>query len=184
MWYRAKRKDKRGGLARTHQKALKVIQDFSENFGLTDIRRLFNPEAKRYTWHQNHPAVHCRLDFFLVSESSLCDVTHADIVLGFKTDHSMVTLNVALHSNPRGKGFWKLNTSLLSEMKYVQEIKTTIESTVNQYKDNTSVSPALLWEMIKLKVREKSISYAAYKNVATKKREEMLEREIALLEKH
>ena len=38
--------------------------------------------------------------------------------------------------------------------------------------------------MIKLKVPEKSISYAAYKNVATKKREEMLEHEIALLEKH
>ena len=33
--------------------------------------------------------------------------------------------------------------------------------------------------MIKLKVREKSMSYAAYKNVATEKREE-----IALLEKH
>jgi len=69
-------------------------------------------------------------------------------------------------------------------MRYVQEIKTTIESTVNQYKDDTSVNPALLWEMIKLKVQEKSISYAAYKNVTTRKRKEMLEREIALLEKH
>ena len=38
--------------------------------------------------------------------------------------------------------------------------------------------------MIKLKVREKSISYAAYKNVATKQREQMLEREIGLFEKH
>ena len=66
-------------------------------------------------------------------------------------------------------------------MRYVQEIKTVIESTANQY---TSVNPALLWEMIKLKVREKSISYAAYKNVTTRKREEMLEREIAFLEKH
>ena len=59
-----------------------------------------------------------------------------------------------------------------------------IESTVNQYKDDTSVHPALLWEMIKLNVREKSVSYAAYNNVATKKREEMIECEIALLEKH
>ena len=67
----------------------------------------------------------------------------------------MITLNIALHSNPRGKGFWKLNTSLLSEIKYVQEIKTAIESTVKQYKDDTSMNPALLWEMIKLKVREK-----------------------------
>ena len=177
-------KDKRGGLARTHKNALKVIQDFSENLGLTDIWRLFNPEARRYTWRQNQPVIHCRLDFFLVSESSLCDVTHADILPGFKTDHSMITLNVALHSNPRGKGFWKLNTSLLYEMSYVQEIKTAIESTVNQYKDDISVNPTLLWEMIKLKVREKSISYAAYKNVTTRKREELLEREIALLEKH
>ena len=119
-----------------------------------------------------------------MSESSLCDVTRADIVPGFKTDHSMITLNVALHSNPRSKGFWKLNTSLLSEMKYVQEIKTTIESTVSQYKDDTSVNPVLLWEMIKLKVRGKSISYAAYKSVATKKREEMLKRKTGLLEKH
>lgn len=177
-------KDKRGGLARTHKNALKVIQDFSENLGLIDIWRLFNPETKRYTWRQNQPVIHCRLDFFLVSESSLCDVTHADILPGFKTDHSMITLNVALHSNPRGKGFWKLNTSLLSEVRYVQEIKTVIENTVNQYKDDISVNPALLWEMIKLKVREKSISYAAYKNVTTRKREEMLEREIAFLEKH
>ena len=94
----------------------------------------------------------------------------------------MITLNVALHSNPRGRGFWKLNTSLLSEMRYVQEIKTAIESTVNQYKDDTSVNPALLWEMVKLKVREKSIS--TYKNVTTRKCKEILEREISLLEKH
>ena len=69
-------------------------------------------------------------------------------------------------------------------MRYVQEIKTAIESTVNQYKDDTSMNPALLWEVIKLKVREKSISYAAYKKVTTTKREEMLEREITMLEKH
>ena len=69
-------------------------------------------------------------------------------------------------------------------MKYVQEIKTTIGSTVNQYKDDTSVNPTLLWEMIKLKMREKSISYATYKNVATKKREEMFECKTALIEKH
>ena len=175
-------KDKRGGLARTHKNALKLIQDFSENLGLADVWRIINPEARRYTWRQNQPVIHCRLDFFLASESSLCNVTHADIVPGFKTD-SMITLDLSLHSNPRGKGFWKLNTSLLSEMEYIERIKTTIENTVNEYKDDSSVNPALLWEMIKLKVREKSLSYAAYKNAAKKKREEILGREIASLEK-
>ena len=60
-------KDKRGGLARTHKNALQVIRDFSENLGLIDIWRLFNPEARRYTWRQNQLVIHCRLDFFLVS---------------------------------------------------------------------------------------------------------------------
>ena len=54
---------------------------------------------------------------------------------------------------------------------------------MNEYNNDTSVNPALLWEMIKLKVREKSLSYAAYKNAAKRKREEILEREIASLEK-
>jgi len=52
-------KDKRGGLVRTHKNALKVIRDFSENLGLSDIWRIFNPEARRYTWHQNQPVIHC-----------------------------------------------------------------------------------------------------------------------------
>jgi len=71
-------------------------------------------------------------------------------------------------------------------MEYIEGIKTTIENTVNEYKDDTSASPVLLWEMIKLKVREKSLSFlsfSAYKNATSKKREEILEREIASLEK-
>jgi len=42
-------KDKKGGLARTHKNAFKVIRDFSENLGLTDVWRLLNPEARRYS---------------------------------------------------------------------------------------------------------------------------------------
>ena len=45
-------KDKRGGLA-------KIIRDFSENLGLTDIWRLLNPEAGRYTWRPNQSTIHC-----------------------------------------------------------------------------------------------------------------------------
>ena len=68
-------------------------------------------------------------------------------------------------------------------MKYVQDIKTALNwEHCEPIQRRHLGAPPLLWEMIKLKVREKSISYAAYKNVATKKREEMLEREIALLE--
>ena len=176
-------KDKKGGLARTHKNALKVVQDFSEILDLVDIWRILNSETKRYTWRRKHPDISCRLDFFLVSESLTCDITHSDIVPRFKTDHSMITLTISLHCNPRGNGFWKLNTSLLSETSYIEQVKIRIQQTADEYKEDDSVNPALLWEMIKLKVRKKSISYAASKKAATQKRENELEREITALEK-
>ena len=83
----------------------------------------------------------------------------------------MITLSLSLHSNPRGKEFWKLNTSFLSDARYLEEIRTTIQETVIEYENDVSVNPALLWEMVKLKVREKSISFAAYQKSATTKRE-------------
>ena len=81
----------------------------------------------------------------------MCNVTYTDILAGFKTDHSMVTIQVVLHTNARGPGFWKLNT-FLSETEHINQIKTTIESVKDEYQNDKSVNVSLLWEMIKLKV--------------------------------
>ena len=51
------------------------------------------------------------------------NVASADIVPAFKTDHSLITLNISLHSNPRGRGFWKLNASLLTDTDYIEQRK-------------------------------------------------------------
>ena len=59
-------KDKKGGLAKTHKNALKVVQDLSESFELSDAWRILNPEATRYTWRQRQPATSTAdLIFFL-----------------------------------------------------------------------------------------------------------------------
>ena len=97
-------KDKKGGLAKTHTKAVNTINEHATKFDLVDAWRVSNPDVLRYTWR--------RRNFSLVSQSLMCDVMHTDISAGFKIDHSMVTIQVALHANPRGPGFWKLNTLL------------------------------------------------------------------------
>ena len=176
-------KDKKNGIARTHQNALEVVQDAMENMEVCDVWRIFNPDCKRYTWRQRQPEIHCRLDFVLVSQSILGISTHADITPGFKTDHSLITLSLSLHSNPRGNGFWKLHTSLLADNNFIETIKIAIQETANEYKDDNLVNPLLLWDMIKLKVREKSITYSASIKKAKVKKEEELEKEIAMLEK-
>ena len=152
-------------------------------FDLVDAWRVSNPDILRYTWRRRRPEIYCRLDFLLVSRSLICNVTHTDILAGFKTDHSMVTIQVALHTNPRGPGFWTLNTSFLSETEYINQIKTAIESVKDEYQNDKSVNVSLLWEMIKLKVREQTLRYAKTKKAKMLREEEELEKKINTLQR-
>ena len=116
-------KDKKGGLARTHKKSLEVINSASESLDLIDAWRVLNPDSSRFTWRQKKPEIHCRLDFFLINQCTFCNIINAEILAGYKTDHSMITLQISLHSNTRGRGFWKLNTFFLSETEYVMSTR-------------------------------------------------------------
>lgn len=104
-------------------------------------------------------------------------------VAQFDPDHSMVTIQVALHTNPRRPGFWKLNTSFLSETEYINQIRTTIEGVKDEYQNDKSVSASLLWEMIKLKVREQTLRYAKTKKTKMLREEEELEKKINILQR-
>ena len=144
-------KDKKGGFARTHKRAREVITNLFENPDLTDARRVLNPESSRFTWRQKKPEIHCRLDFFLVNQTNFCNTVSADILPGYKTDHSMITLQISLHSNNRGRGCWKLNTSFLNDTEYVIQIKSIIKQTKDEYGQDDTVNPNLLWKMVLLK---------------------------------
>ena len=86
-----------GGLAKTHHNAQKAVNEICKNLDLVDAWRVLNPGARRYTWCQPQPAIHCRLDFFLTSQSFLGNVTLTDILPGFKTDHPMIIFQIFLH---------------------------------------------------------------------------------------
>ena len=75
----------------------------------------------------------------------------------------MITLSLGVTENPRGPGLWKLDTSFLGEVDFTNRVKKVISQTWGEYKDDNNVDDALLWEMIKLKVREASISYGKEK---------------------
>ena len=131
-------KDKRGGLSKTHENSVKIVQQFSDKLDLVDIWTVLKPDSNSFTWIQRHPRMQCRLDFFLVSQSTANITTSADIVAGYKTALSMITVRLSLHSIPRGVGFWKLNTSFLPELQYINQIKTTIQKKYDEYKDDES----------------------------------------------
>jgi hypothetical protein len=60
---------------------------------LVDIWRIFNPSEKRYSWRQNSPTIHCRLDFFKLYLLYYKKNIHS-ISYGFKSDHSFLSLEI------------------------------------------------------------------------------------------
>ena len=86
--------DKKGGRLTTHKNSLKEVQNIINSLDLIDIWRVSNPDIRRFTWRRSKPEIHRRLDFFLTSNSLSSAITKADILPGYKTDHSLITLHV------------------------------------------------------------------------------------------
>jgi len=104
-------KIKRGPAQNTSQstKHTYLILEICDNLDLVDAWRILYPEERRYTWRQTKPNVYCRLDFFLISQSLLGSTTSANILPGFKTDHSMISLKIII-SSFKSKRAWFLET--------------------------------------------------------------------------
>ena len=63
-------------------------------------------------------------------------VTKTDILPGFKTDHSMISMSLTFQDIPRTKSpVWRLNTSLLYDTVWVEHVKTSIQQTLLKYVD-------------------------------------------------
>ena len=159
-----------------------MLKKFIAKLDLIDAWRVLNPNTLRNTWRRKKPEIQYRLHFFLESQSLMCNITHVDITMGFKTDHSLITIRAAVHSNQRSPGYWKLNTSFLSDANYVNQISTTIKKVADEYVNDYNVNLALMWEMIKLKICEQSIKYAKDRRTKTSRREEETEKAINVLQ--
>ena len=73
-----------------------------------------------------------------------------------------------------------MNTSFLTEKDYAT--RTVITQVHEEYKNDDNVNDALLWEMMKFKIREKSMQYAAAKKAKMSRTEEELEKTINALQ--
>ena len=61
----------------------------------------------------------------------------------------------------RGKGLWKLNTSMLSDPDYISLIKETIRNAKSDARNLSDKS--LTWDFVKCKIRIEFITYAIRK---------------------
>ena len=114
---------------RARQSVLSMISGHD----LCDLYREFHPEKKRFTWRRRHPLKQARLDYFLASTNILDLIKNCEISISYRSDHSILKLEIMLNKFERGKGIWKFNNSLLENPEYLQLINNIIEDQKMQY---------------------------------------------------
>ena len=115
-------------------KARDVVLELCEELNLVDVWRVFHESEKKFTWFRRNPyPLMSRLDFFLVSDDLLNFINASEIIPGYRTDHSAVTLKLQFSAHSRGRGYWKFNNSLLHDKECVKLIKENIEVVKQQY---------------------------------------------------
>ena len=113
--------DRKGGNPVMTKSAIFVNEFLNQN-DWVDIWRTLNPGRFQYTWKRKAPFIGTRLDYFLLPLSTSYAVQNCAIIPGCASDHLFVVLEVHTTKIGFGRGFWKLNTSLLQDAEYVKGV--------------------------------------------------------------
>ena len=171
-----------------------VLDNIIEEDGFLDTYRIFHEEKREYTWSRRNPVrKQTRLDFFLTSFECFLYVYATNIIPGYRTDHSGVTLELTLNENERGRGYWKFNNSLLKDHTYIQIVKDTISDVKQTYATNNNdnldnqqseygINSQLFLETLLLMIRGNTIKYSSFKKKQQHQQEIQLEQEIKIIE--
>jgi len=181
-------------------RAKETVLKIKDEMNLCDPWRGLNPNTKRFTWRKNNPLKQARLDFFLISSELLNLIDYADILPGYRTDHSMVIIGLnKCNSITRGRGSWKLNNDLLKEEEYVKIVKDSITKVKKMYAASPydrecindiipgqldlAINDQLFFETLLLEIRGATVAYSSRRKKNLDKTEESLDNRIKILDK-
>ena len=184
--------DTHGYLHENNIRASREMHILKDLYNLTDPWRQLFPHDREFTWRNSSNSKMSRLDFFLMSDHMMSNIDQSVISFGYRTDHSLVSINLKTASTKRGRGFWKFNVSLLKNEKYVNNVKQIVREIATEYNvleiennthANTNIDNTLFWEVLKMKIREMSIKFSSELKRKLQRDQKYLETSINLLEK-
>ncbi|KAL9975265.1 hypothetical protein ACROYT_G012410 [Oculina patagonica] len=142
--------------------SVKNISDKKLEYDLVDIWRIRNPDKRQFTWRQKRPRVQRRLDYWLISDCLQDFIEHADIIPSIKSDHSAITLQInTIEDKVRGPSHWVFNSSLLEDDTYIDLICSSLKVWLKEFEDIHDKQ--LLWDLVKYKIRQTTISFSKEK---------------------
>ena len=149
--------DKAGGApSHSNIKCQKLLNGIMADWGLSDIFRLKNPNARIYSHFDHQHKTHTRLDFFLIDDKMVnLPVCTSKITHGFSSDHSYISLTLQGNSIEHGRGYWKFNNSHL----YAEEFTNEVRNVIHECQTGSFDSYRGLWDTIKFRVKDSAIRF-------------------------
>ena len=159
-------------------KAVTQLHAFTQSLDLEDVYRQKNPSGWCFTSFNGSHSVGCRLDRFYIPRNWRARVTDNLISTFAYSDHRLLSLKISFgHSNPRGRGLWKFNTSLLKSEAFC--------SALNDFWPGwreirpTFIDPRIWWDAGKLQLKELAIAHSVSAARERKREKLILEREFS-----
>ena len=176
----------------------KELSNYMRRKGLLDIWRMNHPHQKKFTWARRNPTKLGRLDYFLMTDTLLPLYADSYINPSYRSDHSPIGLDIYIQKNLKGRGFRKINNSLLLDPKLNSDIKKEMTLIVQTYACtpyhpkfveiflindiDIMIDIKTFWDTLHVQIRGLIISYSGKKKKQQNMEENQLNKNIDLLE--
>ncbi len=167
-------------------KSRKAFKELIDMLDLKDCWEGEREENMKYTWYNSDKSIMSRLDYVLVGSDSLYkkkDTALRTVItseIGKRiTDHKAVIVTLVMEGYNRGPGYWKLNTAHLKCEEYITGVNKTIDRVLKEF-ECSNICKRLVWDLLKLKIKEYTILYCKNNAIKNKSKISELEKEIKL----
>ena len=93
---------------------------------MVGVWREADPEKRGYTWRKFNTAKQGRLDYLWIPEELLPEIHGIKIHPSYRSDHSIVSLELKPEDRKRREQYWKFHSSLVKDKNCIMIIKQLI----------------------------------------------------------
>lgn len=151
----------------SHNHTRKVIHHFMEELGLCDIWRKYNPDKKEFSCHSTTYKTYSRLDYFLISRTSLFKIKSCYYNSIIISDHAEVSLEYNVYKEYHEPPRWRFDNKWLQDPEFIHFLNQNID--VFFQVNKTETSSLTRWDAFQAYMRGQIISSTSYKSKESKR---------------
>ncbi|CAG2250566.1 unnamed protein product [Mytilus edulis] len=141
---------------RLNKYILDKFKSIKDTLKIKDVYREIHKDKANFTCY-NISGSRTRIDRFYADNEFINKISEIKHIPYKKSDHKMVQINIQYKRQKWGRGFWKMNNSLLENEKYT----VLISNIIKQWKeDKLKYDPLKGWDLLKKQIKETTINFS------------------------